>query len=274
MNAGPDVERRISDWLAEEVPTRAPDRILPATFERSRHTRQRRFGAAWRTITMNRTWQLATAAVVGGLFIGLGAVWLGGASGPGGQTPAASPTPSPTPTAVPVPSFAARFVSPLHGYSVGLPADWKATPATHAWGAAGPDRLWGSGINDEIATELARFSGASQALAPGQTADEWLDAYAGNSTGRDWRGRHVGARSSWPAVEIGGNVGYIDYEGVIWPYWPTVAPGGVMYDVVVVVDGRAYNFNMDGYVDRALFGAFLATVQFDAASAASSPPSP
>ena len=59
MNAGPDVERRISSWLAEEVPTRAPDRILPAAFERTRHTHQRRFGAAWRSITMNRTWQLA-----------------------------------------------------------------------------------------------------------------------------------------------------------------------------------------------------------------------
>ena len=78
MNAGPDVERRVSDWLAEEVPTRAPDRILPAAFERTRHARQRRFGAAWRSISMNRTWQLATAAVVGVLIIGLGAVYFGG----------------------------------------------------------------------------------------------------------------------------------------------------------------------------------------------------
>ncbi len=78
MNAGPDVERRISDWLAEQTPTRAPDRILPATFERTRHARQRRFGAAWRSISMNRTWQLATAAVVGLLIIGLGAVFIGG----------------------------------------------------------------------------------------------------------------------------------------------------------------------------------------------------
>ena len=54
MNAGPDVERRISDWLAEEVPTRAPDRILPATFERSRQTRQRHLGAAWRTLADER----------------------------------------------------------------------------------------------------------------------------------------------------------------------------------------------------------------------------
>ena len=34
---------------------------------------------------MNRTWQLATAAVVGVLLIGLGAVWLGGSGGIGNQ---------------------------------------------------------------------------------------------------------------------------------------------------------------------------------------------
>ncbi len=92
MNAGPDVERRVSDWLAEQTPTRAPDRILPATFERTRHARQRRFGAAWRSISMNRTWQLATAAVVGLLIIGLGVVFVSGRQGSGGGGPAASHT--------------------------------------------------------------------------------------------------------------------------------------------------------------------------------------
>jgi hypothetical protein len=102
MNAGPDVERRVSDWLAEEVPTRAPDRILPAAFERSRQTRQRRFGAAWRSISMNRTWQLATAAVVGILILVLGVAWLGGSQGGvGGPAPAATPSPIPSPTPTP-----------------------------------------------------------------------------------------------------------------------------------------------------------------------------
>ena len=98
MNAGPDVERRISDWLAEQVPSRAPDRILPTAFEQTRHTRQRRFGAAWRSISMNRTWQLATAAVVGILIIAVGAVFLGGSqSGVGGPPSATPPPPSPRP---------------------------------------------------------------------------------------------------------------------------------------------------------------------------------
>ena len=101
MNAGPDVERRISDYLAEQTPTRAPDRILPATFDRTRHTRQRRLGAAWRSISMNRTWQLATAAVVGLLIIGLGAVFIGGRQAGVGGGPAASPAPSASPTPTP-----------------------------------------------------------------------------------------------------------------------------------------------------------------------------
>ena len=29
MNAGPDVERLLSDWLVEEAPRGAPDRIAP-----------------------------------------------------------------------------------------------------------------------------------------------------------------------------------------------------------------------------------------------------
>jgi hypothetical protein len=103
MNAGPDVERRISDYLAEQTPTRAPDRILPATFERTRHARQRRFGAAWRSISMNRTWQLATAAVVGVLIIGLGVVFISRSQGGVGAPPASSPTigSSPTPSSSP-----------------------------------------------------------------------------------------------------------------------------------------------------------------------------
>lgn len=102
MNAGPDVERRISDWLAEEVPTRAPDRILPAAFDRTRHTRQRRFGAAWRLNAMNANmWRIAAAAVIGLLVIGAGAVFLGRATPGGVGAPGATPTPSPTAAATP-----------------------------------------------------------------------------------------------------------------------------------------------------------------------------
>ena len=136
MNAGPDVERRISDYLAEQTPTRAPDRILPATFDRTRRTRQRRFGAAWRSITMNRTWQLATAAVVGILIIGLGAVWLGGTGGSGGP----SPTPSPPLHRVPRRRRTrrpARRAGELRDADARRPGDDVTIPA--GWGLAAPE---------------------------------------------------------------------------------------------------------------------------------------
>jgi hypothetical protein len=133
MNAGPDVERRISDYLAEQSPTRAPDRILPATFEQTRHERQRRFGAAWRSISMNRTWQLATAAVVGLLIIGLGAVFIVGRQAGVGGGPASTPSPSPSPTPAFVPAsgpIAAGTYLVSDGkseFSVTFPAGWDAS---------------------------------------------------------------------------------------------------------------------------------------------------
>jgi hypothetical protein len=117
MNAGPDVERRISDWLAEEVPTRAPDRILPVAFERSRHTHQRRLGAAWRSNPMNATmWRIAAAAVIGLIVIVGGFAFLGGASPADVGTPGGMPTPTPTPAATPAaiqdgPLAPGRYVS-------------------------------------------------------------------------------------------------------------------------------------------------------------------
>jgi hypothetical protein len=143
MNAGPDVERRISDWLAEQVPSRAPDRILPTAFEQTRHTRQRRFGAAWRSIPMNRTWQLATAAVVGILIIAVGAAFLGGSQSGVGGPPSATPPPTIAPTASPQPT-PARIPSSgpieagtylmsdgLSEFSVTFPAGWDAAESGH-----------------------------------------------------------------------------------------------------------------------------------------------
>lgn len=136
MNAGPDVERRISAWLADEVPTRAPDRILPAAFERTRHTRQRRFRAAWREITMNRTWQLATAAVASVMIVGLGAFWLGRSGGNGGiggpqPTSPATPEPSPYPTSGVAEPGTYRMALP------GTPAITFTVPAGWGFGGAG-----------------------------------------------------------------------------------------------------------------------------------------
>jgi hypothetical protein len=97
------LDDRISRWLEAEAPAQLPDRVLRATFERTRGTRQR---AGWhallRRIQVNRTFfALATAAVV------VVAVVLGAGlyfNNPGvGAAPSPSPTiaPSPDPTLEP-----------------------------------------------------------------------------------------------------------------------------------------------------------------------------
>ena len=98
MNAGPDVERLLSDWLVEEAPAGAPDRMVLAATDRIDHTMQRRFGAARRHLPMNPPVRVAAAAVLGVLLLG-GAYFLGGGGGPDIGAPA-TPRPSPTASAI------------------------------------------------------------------------------------------------------------------------------------------------------------------------------
>jgi hypothetical protein len=147
------------------------------------------------------------------------------------------------------------FTSERYGYSVLHPIDWTSVPASLDW-TSGNANLWGSGYNDELSGTNVRFSGAAQALAPGQTADEWLATYADPVAAL----ASGGDPSTWPRVTIDGVEGRIDYDGRP-ALGGTVSLGGVMFDAVVVSGPYAYNFNMDGAVDRATFEAVLATVK-------------
>ena len=111
MNAGPDVERAISDWLNEEAPAHAPDRILDAAARTINRTKQRRHGAAWREpMIISSTRLLAAAVFVLAMILGAG--WIGRTTASVGDR-AATPsvpsigtiasTPSPS-TAPPIPS--------------------------------------------------------------------------------------------------------------------------------------------------------------------------
>ena len=92
MNAGPDVERLIADWLTEEAPTRAPDRILRAAATRIDHTRRPRFAAAWRNpMPSSIPRLLAGLAVV--VAVGVGAAWIGRSTADIGGAAPAAPTP-------------------------------------------------------------------------------------------------------------------------------------------------------------------------------------
>lgn len=107
MATGRRPEETIGRWLEAEAPTQLPDRVLRATFDRTRTTRQQ---GAWRAalwrIHMPR-FALALGGVAAIVVASVLALNYFGSSEPvpgvGGQ---ASPSPSPSPAASPSPSGA------------------------------------------------------------------------------------------------------------------------------------------------------------------------
>ena len=88
MNAGPDVERAISAWLAEEAPAQAPDRVLDVAARTIDRTKQRRFAAAWREpMILSSSRLLGAAAVVLVAVVGAGVIGRMTASDAGGVLP-------------------------------------------------------------------------------------------------------------------------------------------------------------------------------------------
>jgi hypothetical protein len=257
----PEFDQRIADWL-EDDPDNAPEVVLATVLAAYPSIPQRHASRVpWRFRPMTQTTRLLAGAAAIAVIV-LGGVLLlrpGGNTGPAAPPPNSSPSPSPAATG-PSPrpaqsplALTETFTSARYAYSVKYPAGWAAAPATKTW-LAGQPNTWASGINDEISGATVRFSGASQALAPGQSADQWITAYA---NGAD--------TSSWSTLLMGGERARIDYDGGP-AAGGTITPGGVMFDAIVVAGTRAYNFNMDGKLDRATFEAFLGTVTFDPAS--------
>ena len=64
MNAGRDVERLIAEWLVEDSPRRAPDRVLGHAPDGIDRTKQRRLGVAWRLTPMFSNRLVIAAAIV------------------------------------------------------------------------------------------------------------------------------------------------------------------------------------------------------------------
>jgi hypothetical protein len=275
MNDDRSLERAARAWL-EIGPTRAPDRPVELALAEIESTSQER---AWpRPLGNVHAWltdrAVTAAAVLVVALIGTVAL-LRADPGPG---PAVSPSPSPTssiePSVSPPPAasfvevappvLTATFSSPRNGFSVQYPGDWVVTEATEPW-QSGAVNLWGSAAVDELRGSTVRFAGTSQPLAPGQTAEDWLAAYAAGSC--------LGQPSSWPNVPIGSAMGWITANGCEVPD-PPLAKGGRIFDAVAVVGGRAYNFTMDGELTPADFGAVLAAVTLDPASAVDASPPP
>lgn len=163
-----------------------------------------------------------------------------------------SPSPSPSDTPVPIPALTETFRSPTMGYTVHYPAGWKVSEAKAPW-RAGENDDWDQPNGDRIESTDAGFRGGSQPLAPGQTAQQWIDAY-------DAVPIQCGTRDKIP---LGGSEALFTLNGCRG----AGRLGGRVYDVVVVIGGRAYNFTMDGAVDHAFVLAMLDSIEFDPASA-------
>lgn len=271
------VERTARSWL-ERGPTRAPDQIVQLALDRIQTTPQDR---VWRRPGLRRwvvpTYRLGTELVVVAAILLGGVLLLERGSGPApavSAAPSASASPASTnePSSSPSPSaqeggaayLTSSFVSPRNGYSVIYPNDWVVIPATASW-PAGVVNQWGSPALDELRGSAARFVGASQPLAPGQTADAWLSAFSGQGC--------ITPRDKWLTVRIGIATGLIDADGCEAPD-PPHGKGGAVYDAVVIVGGRAYDFTMDGELSHSDFVALLATVSLDPGSAIDSSAQP
>ena len=271
------LERAARSWL-EYGPTQAPDHAVLAALDQIEITPQDRvwpppIGDRW----VGRVYRLATGFAAVAILVGA-ALLLNRGPGPGPAiSPTSSPTSSPTaatsgPTSSPAVSSDAgapavltrTFTSPRNGYSVLYPSEWTATPAGASW-EKGVVTQWGSPALDELRGSVARFVGASQPLAAGQTADEWLAAFSAGSC--------LGLPANWRSVAIGAAEGLIDADGCDAPGAP-LGKGGQLFDAVVISGGRAYNFTMDGQVSPADFVAVLAPVTLDPASADDSSSSP
>ncbi len=133
------------------------------------------------------------------------------------------------------------------------PAGWVVKPASEPWRAGEPDNF-DAPNGDLILSTRAGFRGGSQPLAPGQSAKAWVDAYmATEPTG-------CGKREE---IRLGGTLATIGLNGCAG----LGRLRGTIFDLVVVVGHRAYNFTTEGWIDRPFLMAFLRTIRFDPAAA-------
>jgi hypothetical protein len=248
MNGQRSVEERISLWLEEEAAGQLPDRVLDASFERTRGLRQRPGPSVWRSIIMSRPIPslIAIGAAVILLVVGVSFLRPGAGQGQvGGISPTPTPTSTPTatpvdltptePSPVPPPAPDTLFTSDRFGYSLRYPTGWTATPASGAWTLAADrgEALTGNSdhfVDERLAGNLQTFMTAWSVPLDGMTADEWIRAYC-TSPGDD-----PGSCDAWAAtlkpIQADGHDGFTDSGKAFIPV------GDRMYAVAIWRDGN------------------------------------
>jgi hypothetical protein len=285
-------ERTARSWL-ELGPTQAPERVVRAAFDEIERTGQERsLVPSWVPVftPSSGRWTAivalaAVAAVVAILVVlaGMGAPTpkpapSGGPVVPPTASPGTSPSEEPTAAGSPPPSavigpapsaseggvdLTRTFTSERYGYSIGMEADWTATPATLTW--TGPDN--GGPVVDliEITGTDTGITGASEALRPGETFGDWLHAFQPPGNQDPCTG---GAPETWPTIRVGGEPG-------LWQQMCNAA------EAVVEHNGRAYvfawgngTFDTSQHLGVPEFLETLGSVVFEAAPIPTMPPAP
>jgi hypothetical protein len=173
---------------------------------------------------------------------------------PSPTSPPITPPPTPALSPVPIPPLTQMFRSPTMGYTVRYPAGWKVVAATEPW-LYGALNNFDAANGDRIQSAAAGFRGGSQPLLAGQTAAGWIDAYM--ATQDSTCGQF---REQIPLGRYQATIGLNGCRGL-------GGLGGTIFDLVVVVGRRAYNFTTEGAIDRAFLMALLATITFEPSSA-------
>jgi hypothetical protein len=202
---------------------------------------------------------VAMALVVGGLAV---FARLGGIGAGDRRTP--SPSSAATGPAFVVPPLTETFVSPRNGFSVRYPVGWSVKPATKSWPADIFLPLGNPAFDELQRAGEARLVVASQRLGAGQTDADWLAAFHHPYQGAAPCGT---APLASPRVTIDGHSGYLVAAGCPMPADRTFSTPDIQFQAIVIADGRVYDIELDGNIDRSYFDALVATIRLDPASA-------
>jgi hypothetical protein len=270
MNANADLERRLADYYATEVPQRAPDQVLASVLATTGSTQQRHalIRVPWRFQTMNRYAKAAIAAVA---VIVIGAVGLavlrpGTSPSVGGQavTPSPEPSPSlspsstsrPTSSPRPAPPLTQTFTSTLHGISMSYPEGWSTQAATEPWSGTPvffreppADFLY-----DPVLTDHLWLSVASQPI--------------GDPTPEEWAAEHLYECAETELTAVDGATGLIGAADCNMAAVTTDGRGYIIW--LYASDDPAW---LSTTYDRAWFEEVLATVQLQPEDAVDVAPS-